>query len=536
MFSTALNLFAKRNLAYTNKSLAAGIRKMSSATESASTKGVVVGLYNNCKFAHPNGDSIVSDTTSSRILEEIKARKMKCNPGDCHLFYERGQDGKIARQIAVVGLGDKETDSITALENARIAFGAGVRALEEYKISNIEIEASSSPQSAAEGVYLATYKYDAMKSTKEPRNTKIEPIGVDNGALDAWKRGMIYAQSQNWARTLANTPANLMTPTIFGEECIKELSNLENVTVNVYDKEWIEQHKMGAFLSVAVGSDQPPKFVEIIYKGGKEGEQPIAYVGKGITFDSGGISIKPSKGMDLMKGDMGGAAAVVAAMRGIAALKLPINAVCCVPLTENLPSGKATKPGDVVVAMNGKTVEVLNTDAEGRMVLADALTYVVEYHKPTTVVDVATLTGAIVVALGDAYSGVFTQSSDLWKRLKSSGVKTGDEFWRMPMHSIYAKAMESKVADLQNISSGKGAGSASAAMFLKEFVGPVQKPEDYTETKGEAVSERIPRWAHIDIAGTMDTDSNSGHQVRGMTGRPTRTLIELAQTLLENPY
>jgi len=245
--------------------------------------------------------------------------------------------------------------------------------------------------------------------------------------------------------------------------------------------------------------------------------RPLGLVGKGITFDSGGISIKPSANMKLMRGDMGGAATVLATLVTIAKLKLPINVVLATPLAENLPGGKATKPGDIIVAMNGKTVEVDNTDAEGRLVLADALTYISREYKPHTLIDVATLTGAMEVALGNVFSGVFSTSDDLWSELHKAGEAEYDRFWRMPLDEDFGPQIYRSNADLCN-TGGKPGGSCTAALFLKSFVEGID-----TEKGGDL------RWAHIDIAGVMDTTREGPYQSAGMTGRCVRGLVEFAR-------
>ncbi|PVU89529.1 hypothetical protein BB559_005048 [Furculomyces boomerangus] len=514
MFISKFKFINQSKLANITSKSCTGLRFYSSSSR---TNGLVVGYYSNLQLSKTSSN-LIQNTFAKSIIEEIKARDLKGKSGECHVTFERSADNSGFRQIAFVGLGKHDADQNELSENVRNAVGNGVRALEERKVSVIEVDSMSHPQAAAEGAFLGAYKYDTLKTKKTTPAIIKHTSGLSENDLEKWNIGKAYAESQNWARDLASTPANLMTPTIFAEEVVRELSQFDNVIVNVYGKEFAEKHKMGLFMSVAQGSDQPLKFVEIIYKGNSSQDRPVALVGKGITFDSGGISIKPAKGMDSMKGDMGGGASVVAAMRGIAAIKAPVNVVCCVPLTENMLNGSAAKPGDVFYGMNGKSVEVLNTDAEGRLVLADALTYVVDTYNPTSVIDVATLTGAMVVALGETYSGVFTPAADLWKRIEEASLVTGDSVWRMPTHPAYLKVMESRVADLANIGSVNGAGSATAAMFLSQFIGSKS-----SETPG--VSD--PMWAHMDIAGTMDTGSSSGHQVRGMTGRPTRTLIEL---------
>ncbi|OMJ19185.1 Cytosol aminopeptidase [Smittium culicis] len=504
--------------------------------------GLVVGVYSDFQLSCSISDSsIISPAVSTDIINQFKAHGLKGKTGDCYVYLQFSATGSVTKYIAVAGLGDRKCSENDSSENIRNAIGTGVRSLEERKIYNIQVDVSGNPQAAAEGAFLGTYKYDKLKSEKAS-SLSISPVCVSSNspvaqaALDKWEAGKIYAASQNFVRDLTTAPANLMTPTIFANSVVSEFAGIENVTVNVYDEKWIAAQNMGLFLSVAQGSDQPPRFVEVIYRGASSSSgnfsPSVALVGKGITFDSGGISIKPSKNMDVMKSDMGGGASVVGAIRGIASLKAPIDAVCVVPLTENLINGIATKPGDVFTAKNGKTVEILNTDAEGRLVLADALTYVVDTYSPPTVIDVATLTGAIIVSLSEVYSGVFTESNELWERINSTSLVTGDVVWRMPMHSYYLKSMESRIADIANIStSGFGGGSSAAAMFLSEFLGTKNANSDESD---DSSSKKI-KWAHMDIAGSSESSSNSGYQVRGMSGRPTRTLIEFLVSVSNSP-
>merc|ERR1711976_116201 len=258
-------------------------------------------------------------------------------------------------------------------------------------------------------------------------------------------------EGQNFSRRLMEPPANVMTPTRFAEVISENIGPLDNVTVTVRDRAWAESQKMGSFLSVTNGSDEPCKFLEVEYKGGKDGDAPFAIVGKGITFDSGGISLKPPQGMDEMRADMGGAACTLASIYTAARLKLPINIMGFMPLCENMPSGKATKPGDVVTAMNGKTIQVDNTDAEGRLILADALLYAQTFN-PSGIIDMATLTGAMMVALGSSAAGVFSNSTELWNVLQKAGGRTGDRVWRMPLFKHFTKQItESQLADVNNI-------------------------------------------------------------------------------------
>jgi len=297
------------------------------------------------------------------------------------------------------------------------------------------------------------------------------------------------------------------------------------VEIIVRDEAWAAEKNMNTFLSVTHGTSEPAKLLEIHYKGAPSKDaQPLAFVGKGITFDSGGISLKPGEGMKLMRGDMGGAATVVSSALAIAQLQLPINLVVITPLTENMPGPSATKPGDIIYAMNGKSVEVDNTDAEGRLVLSDAIYYASTEFKPHTLIDVATLTGAMVIALGDVFSGVFSTSDALWEQLHVAGEAEYDRFWRMPLDDDFGVQIHSSNADLQN-TGGRPAGSATAALFLKPFAAGIE---------AEDGQEPAMKWAHIDIAGVMESTRGTPYLEKGMTGRPVRGLVEYARRLSNN--
>ncbi len=300
------------------------------------------------------------------------------------------------------------------------------------------------------------------------------------------------------ARELANRPGNHCTPSVLATEA-KRLGREQGLKVEVLDRKAIEKLGMGSFLAVAQGSDEPPRLIVMHYQGAGKKQAPTVLVGKGVTFDSGGISLKPGEGMDEMKFDMGGAASVFGTMRAVAQLKAKVNLIGVVVATENMPSGKAVKPGDVVTSMSGQTIEILNTDAEGRLILCDALTYA-ERFKPAAIIDIATLTGACVIALGGVRSGLFSADDELAKALQDAGDAALDPCWRMPVDEEYDDALKSNFADVANIG-GRPAGSITAAMFLKRF------------TKGQ-------RWAHLDIAGTA---WKSG-AAKGATGRPVGLL------------
>ncbi|KAF9258252.1 hypothetical protein L218DRAFT_739269 [Marasmius fiardii PR-910] len=393
----------------------------------------------------------------------------------------------------------------------------------------VEVDAGLDPHAAAVAAHLAAYEF-TLKTNPVPSrfnpNLK-EPIPEKyqfkpTKASKEWERGVLYAYSQNLARTLAELPANMMTPTKFCERVQEEFEGVPNVDIIVRDTKWAESKGMNTFLSVTHGTDEPAKFLEIHYKGaGSKDEQPIAFVGKGITFDSGGISLKPGEGMKLMRGDMGGAAAVVSATLAIAKLKLPVNLITVTPLTENMPGfhqPSATKPGDIVYAMNGKTVEVDNTDAEGRLILSDAIYYTGTEFKPHTLIDVATLTGAMMIAVGEHYSGCFSSSDELWQKLSEAGAHEYDRFWRMPLDEDYGPQIYSSNADLCN-TGGRPAGSCTAALFLKNFV------------PGLEGDQPSIKWAHIDIAGAMEVTRPRPYLEKGMSGAPVRGLVEYVRRL-----
>jgi leucyl aminopeptidase len=293
-------------------------------------------------------------------------------------------------------------------------------------------------------------------------------------------------------------------------ESARQLSETHGLELNVLEREQMQELGMGALLGVARGSQEPPKFITLHYKGGNSTEIDVALVGKGITFDSGGISIKPSEKMEEMKGDMAGGAAVMAAISAVAQLKPRINVMAIMPATENLPSGNAQKPGDIVTTMNGKTIEVVNTDAEGRLVLADALGYANKLGAKH-IIDVATLTGAMIIALGNIYIGAFSNSKELIDRVIAAGADAGELIWQMPMHEGYKEQIKSDVADIKNIG-GRPAGSITAALLLAEFAGDTP-------------------WVHLDIAGTNMSEKERGYLVKGATGIPVRTLVNLVLSL-----
>lgn len=351
------------------------------------------------------------------------------------------------------------------------------------------------------GILLRSYKFDRYKSKKtapgeEPENEAARSYTIAAAAPEearvAFAVSQAVADGVMFARDLVNEPANVLTTTEYAAR-IEALAST-GLDIEVLDEARMGDLKMRALLGVAQGSPMPPRLCIMRWNGGPEGEAPVAFVGKGVIFDTGGISIKPAAGMDEMKGDMGGSAAVVGLMRALAGRKAKVNAIGVVGLVENAVDGNAQRPGDIVTAMSGTTIEVLNTDAEGRLVLADALWYTQDRFKPKFMVNLATLTGAIIVALGNHHAGLFSNNDELANRLLAAGLETGEKVWRMPLGKEYDKLIEGKFADIKNIGAGRAAGATTAAQFLQRFVNDVP-------------------WAHLDVAGTaMGSPANEYNQ------------------------
>ncbi|KAI6101506.1 cytosol aminopeptidase family, catalytic domain-containing protein [Pisolithus croceorrhizus] len=472
--------------------------------------------------------SVVPPVDPAVLWSKVPPSQKPAKVGSSHLFY--GVPGNNVTALISLGEAFPTKKGNARRELVRKAIGSGVKSVRTLGegVSEAIVDISLDPHAAAVAAHLALYDFTLKTSPPspfDPRPTEParEKLNLTASAASAeWDRGVIYARAQNLARTLMELPANFMTPTAFTERVKSEFEGLDNVKVVVHDEAWAAEKGMRTFLSVTKGTDEPAKFLEIHYRGAPSpNARPLAFVGKGITFDSGGISLKPSSGMKLMRGDMGGAAAVVSSILAIAQLRLPINVVGVTPLCENMPGPSANKPGDIIYAMNGKSVEVDNTDAEGRLILADALYYASTEFKPHTLIDVATLTGAMDVALGEAYSGIFTMSDELWEQLHAAGEAEYDRFWRMPLDEDYGPQIYSSNADLCN-TGGKPAGACTAALFLKSFVDGIE-PKDGSEPRVQ--------WAHVDIAGTMEFTRPIPYQGKGMTGRPVRALVEYARRL-----
>jgi len=413
----------------------------------------------------------------------------------------------IAPRILIIGLGDRDQ---VDHEKIRSATAIAVKNLRDAGAKSICVDQiGQDSQSTAEGAILGLYEFTELKKDEQDIKS-IDHLILSGEDSTHSEFGIEIANAQNQARRLAELPANIATPTFFVDTTYQLFDEIANIEIIDHNEEWARQEKMYSFLSVASGSDIPAKFMEIHYTGGKDNDPPLILAGKGITFDSGGISIKGSSGMGMMRGDCGGAAAVIGTLLAISKLKLPLNVIGLTPLTENMPSGRATKPADVVVASNGKSIEIDNTDAEGRLVLADALIYADRFN-PHTVIDLATLTGSMMVALGEHYIGTFTRSEELWSELEQAGKQTFEKFWRMPLDDLYKDQLKSTLADIKNVG-GRPAGAITAAMFLSEFT-------------------TASRWAHMDIAGTAWTSKVGDYKPNGMTGVPVRALVQFARNI-----
>jgi len=422
--------------------------------------------------------------------------------------------GLKAKRLLLVSGGSAK--SFSSYDLRRIA-GAAVRTLKSRGIRSFafvappSVPAEEAVRAIVEGAHVGNFDPDYYRSDR--KDQKIDALTVvasgDKATLEkAANEAQIIGESQNFTRDLVNEPSNRMTPTILAERA-KKMSAEVGLKCEVYGPEWIKEKKMGAFWSVAQGSDEPPALIVMTYEPAGAPEKPVlGLVGKGITFDTGGISIKPADGMEKMKYDMAGGATMIGAMRAIALLKPKVKVIGIVCATENMPSGKAQKPGDVQIAMSGKSIEIINTDAEGRLVLADGLYYARQLGA-THLVDAATLTGAVVVALGYANAGIFANDDEMYNRFKSANAKAGEKMWRMPLDDEYKDQIRSSIADIMN-TGGRWGGAITAAMFLKEF------------------AEDTP-WIHLDIAGTAWTEDQKPWIAKGPSGIALRSLVEFVK-------
>ena len=481
--------------------------------------GDTVVVYAPIGRRQPSGDTATADRRVGGAIHRAQEKGLLAGRAGHMLEYPAPGRGRIKR-IVVLETGDKIAEATTA--QLRTIAGNLARSLRDLDAGQVILAAPTSvarglsPEDAAravtEGFVMGLYRFDkhhTRAADKPPGSvTGLTILATSARQRTAVERGIAIGRTMgeatNLARDLGNESANRMTPTDVAEEA-QRVAGAHGLECQIIERAEAERLGMGSYLSVSNGSIEPPKFIVLRYHGARRRGNYVGLIGKGITFDSGGISIKPAGGMEAMKWDMCGAASVIAAMQAIAQLKPAINVMAVAPCTENMPSGSATKPGDVVYAMDGQSIEVVNTDAEGRLVLADGLAYA-KSEGATTLIDVATLTGAMSVALGDVRVGVFANNDRLWNQLDSASNETGERYWRLPLDDDYNRQIESDIADLKN-TGGRPAGSITAAKFLEAFAGDTA-------------------WAHIDIAGVMSSSRDRGEWAKGATGIPVRTLVQ----------
>ena len=495
---------------------------------------VIIGLFKEERLEE--SDAAVMESALHRYLRDVLAvGDFKGEDQEVAVLYPLGQAPP--GRVILVGLGSRDEFS---LETARRASGVAVRRALKLGVSELSItvhgpggegapgapdgpggpdgpgapgfELRDCAQATVEGLLLGAYRYDDFKTGDEDRPglesvTVVTPQRAQAYEIrDGIEDGQISAEGTTLARDLSNAPGNAMTPRKLAAAA-RKMAGETGLNCRVLTRKDIAKERMGALLAVNAGSEEPPRFIVLEHGEASDGTDTLVFIGKGITFDSGGISIKSSGGMEEMKHDMSGAAAVIGAMRSIALAKPSLHVVGLVPATENLPDGKALKPGDIITTRSGKTIEVINTDAEGRLVLADALEYAERYN-PTAVIDLATLTGACVVALGYAATGMMGNDDGLQDRVRSAGETSGERVWPLPLWQDYHDQIKSHVADVKN-TGGRWAGALTAGAFLAKFV---ERP-----------------WVHLDIAGTAYTDASKPYCPKGATGVGVRLLLQLAK-------
>jgi leucyl aminopeptidase len=477
------------------------------APEAAKTGCVVLGV-------HAGGDL----TPPARRIDQAAKGALKKALGDLGgragaTLLLRGLPGVAAERVLLVGLGERKDYAEGAYREALRAAAGALRELgaRDAALFLVEEKVGARPLSwnvrhAVLGLREAFYRFDQLKTQKKAAAPALAqvllPISPKAELQQALAEAQATADGADLARTLGNLPPNICTPSYLADEA-KKLARQFKLGIEVLERRDMERLRMGALLAVARASHQPPKLIVLRYSGAPKGRKPLVLVGKGITFDTGGISLKPAAEMDEMKYDMSGAASVLGALRALAGMKAPVNVVGVVPTCENMPGGAASRPGDVVTSMSGQTVEILNTDAEGRLILCDARTYAARFQ-PAAVLDIATLTGACVIALGHVASGLFANEQKLADEIRAAADDAWDRVWQMPLWEDYQEQLRSNFADFANIG-GRPGGSITAACFLARFM-------------------REQRWAHLDIAGTA---WKSGRD-KGSTGRPVPLLVRFA--------
>jgi leucyl aminopeptidase len=474
------------------------------------------------KDAQPEPVLLTADAVVKRAAQSVlRSGEFKAAANETLLLFKPA--GTSARRLLIVGLGKASKAGVSDIRNAA---GTAARIARSKDLGELAIAAPSGPQADAtllppgpcvraivEGAFIADFDPDTYRSDRKDKSldslSVVAPPKADTAEVEAaFKEGVVLGQSQNFARALVNEPSNKLTPTIFGERVAK-MAKQVGLQCEVYGAEKIRELGMGAFWSVSQGSDEAPALIVMTYepkKGVDKNAPVLGLVGKGITFDTGGISIKPSEGMEKMKYDMAGGAAMAGAMQAIAKLKPAVKVIGIICASENMPSGHAQKPGDVQTAMSGKTIEIMNTDAEGRLVLADGISYAKQLGA-THLIDAATLTGACVVALGTINAGMFTNDDATLAKFKAAAKISGEKFWELPATDDYREHIVSSIADIMNTGDSRWGGAITAAMFLKEF------------------AEDTP-WIHLDIAGCAWMDAPKPWISKGPTGIAVRSIVE----------
>jgi leucyl aminopeptidase len=472
---------------------------------------VVIGRHSD--EARPAGELAEMDARLGGVLSRVlAAEKFEGKPGQISYFFTNG--ALPAARVMVVGLGPKRSAEAEAVRRAAAATARRARDLGASTVAMYlpaaGIPARERAQATVEGARLGTYRFD--KYLKEKNGKVLASLAVleperrlQAAAREGARLGEVGADATALARDLVNEPANVVTPSFLAARA-QEIAKAGRLRVRVLDREACAKLGMGAYLGVAQGSQEPPRFIHLTYAPGRRARRRVVVIGKGITFDSGGLDLKTADGMLRMKDDMSGAAAVLGIFQALPRLRLPVEVHGLIAATENMPSGTAQRPGDIVRALNGLTIEIGNTDAEGRLTLADALAYAAREIKPHEMVDLATLTGAVVIALGLGVSGLFATQDGLAERLLAAARTSGERMWRLPLHDEYKDGLKSEVADLNNISSQRGGGAIVAALFMRDFAGGVP-------------------WAHLDIAGTAFSERELPLGPKGGTGVAVRTLL-----------
>ena len=479
----------------------APLPQLVAVTEDAATlacDALVVGAFKDAgSFSLDKTATALDEADGGRLTNWLRSSGFKAGPGEVAILPSANESP--ASALAVVGLGDRSKVDAATL---RKAAGSAARRLSERAVVGVALHSNvaGADGPTAEGLLLGTYRFTAYKS--EAKTSKLQRLLFVDADESALERAAIVAEATWNARDLTNEPPSNMTPDTLAERA-RAIGDVCGFQCSVWTEKELTDHGFGGLLGVSSGSNVPPRFIQMHYTPGGTTKK-VALIGKGVTFDSGGLSLKDAANMETMKTDMGGAAAVIGAMAAISKLKPAIEVIAFVPTTENMPSGTAIKPGDVLKHYGGKTTEVLNTDAEGRLILADALVFASE-QKPDAIVDVATLTGSIMVALGKKATGLFANDDALADELLAASHAAGEIVWRMPLYDMYSKELESEVADMKNVGSRWG-GAIIAALFLREFV-------------GDGIA-----WAHLDIAGAARAESDYDENTKGGTGVAVRTL------------